>query len=358
METLEQKPAAADDYFDPKIVLRQVATIPQVPSEVMQPLKIDKDSSNLRIGTLISHLEKAVFLAREFLEKEQRLLSNIKHEQLANTISQNSRLFALQVTRNELIKWIEAELPKTDEIPVDISKDTSGMYFQGQVLPNVRTSLESLTKLYSKYIEARELLLACSQNDIEPNDSDYTDKKDIIVSEEQPEAVKIMSMVFPYFSELLSLSNQQRVFIQQKLHLTTNLTKLLEEANQGFERQAQESHLLPIYPLSLSELHRRQNDGSNSFAEAVSSQDRPNLYRHGILWAHAAHAAGCATMDLVHRSSEVGKLSLSEVQINLGKLEFLIGNIAGNHCLNTKKDIWFNLNGNIERIKAEIFESD
>lgn len=358
MEKLEQKPAAANDYFDPNIVLRQVATIPQVPSEVIQPLKIDKESSNFRISTLISNLEKAVYLAKKLLEKEQRLLSNINHEQPESEISQNSRLFALQVTRNELIKWIEAELPKTDEMPVDIIEDNSGIHFPSQVLPNVRTSLESLTRLYSNYIEAREILLACSQNNIERNVSDCIDQKEIIVSEEQPEAANFTSIIFPYFSELSSLSNQRRVFIQQKLHLSTNLTKQLEEANQGFERQAQESHLLPIYPISLSELNRRQHSRFTSFADAVSSQDKPGLYRHGLLWSHAAQSAGRATMDVVIRNSETGKLSLSEVQSNLGKLNFLIGNIAGNQISNTKNDIWFDLNGNIEKIKAEIFDND
>ncbi|RKF61214.1 hypothetical protein OnM2_044050 [Erysiphe neolycopersici] len=358
MEKLEKKPAAADDFFDPKVVLREVATIPHVPSEVIQPLKTDKDSSHNRISTLISHLEKAVFLARKRLEEEQKLLSNKKYEQIASTLCQNSRLFALQVTRNELIKWIEAELPKTDEMPVDVSEAASGTHFQGHVLPNVRKSLESLTKLYFDYIEARKLLLAYSLNDFESNVSDCADQKDIILSEEQPKAANFTSMIFPYFSELSSLSNQQRVFIQQKLHLATNLTKQLEEANQGFERQAQESHLLPIYPISLPDLHRRQCDSSTSFADTVSSQGRPDLYRHGIIWAHAAQSAGRATMDVVLRNSEMGNLSLSEVQKNLGKLDHLIGNIAGNHFSNSKHDIWFDLERNIETIKAEIIDSD
>ncbi|KAI6249551.1 hypothetical protein HI914_01706 [Erysiphe necator] len=359
IENLEQKPAAAIDYLDLKNVLRHVATIPQVPTEVMQPLNINNDSVDIKIGALISQLERDVFLARKTLEKEHKLLANMKSEQLAATISENSRIHALKVTRNELIKWIEAKLPITDEIPVNFTdSNCPDSQSQSPAPPCVSASLKLLMKLYSKYIEARKNLLASYEDSIEANISDSKQIEESIGSDNKQETTHTTSAIFFYSSELSSLSSQQKVFIEQKLHLATNLTKQLEEANQGFERLAQESHLLTKYPVSQSKLYQRQRDDSISFSDAVSNRDKPNLYRHGKLWTHAAHSAGSATMNEILQGSEMGRLSLSDVQNNLAKLDFLTSKISGSNISNNRHDIWSDLNENTDRIKAEISNSD
>ncbi|RKF82083.1 hypothetical protein GcC1_018005 [Golovinomyces cichoracearum] len=359
IEELALKPAASDDYLDLKVTLKEAADLPQVPNEVMLSSSIDKDSALAKLEILTSHLEKSVFRAKKILKREQKLLSDLKAELPISSFSQNAHSSALEVTRNELISWIESELVQTDCAPNDVTEATPcDTNYQTQVIPDVNSSIESLGKLYSKYVDARKLLLVLAKDEImSPIAGNSDDQEKIKPVDQLATNSNTLGVIQPYLSELISLSGSQKAFIQLKVHLATSLTKEVESSNQDFDRLAQESHLLASHPIPTFDSERKKADRWISFAEETPSLEKQDSSRHAKQWIYAAQSADNIDREVVLQNLEKVNLSLAEIQRNITKLDLLFGKNKGDQGSYRRRSVWNYFIENTNYFKAEICDN-
>jgi hypothetical protein len=354
VDMLAQKPAAASDHLDPRVVLKDVDSLPSVPSDVMTTTGPPQESQRTDLHILVDQLEKSVLRAKLLLKREQKLLSKVKAEGASRNAldtSAGSRLQALGTARNELINWIETELAKAGESPADSnSQDFKSTEKKGK--DYIDSQYSSIQRQYAKYNKARQaLIIAATRSPEAPATTTTEDDTAMLTSKEEVEKTKMSHVLHPYLEELTSVSNQQKSVIQQKSHLTISLAKQLKEAGQGLDRLAEESHLLPSYPLAGSQRKALET----SFGDEISNHEKPDSSRRARAWVHASELASKATKEAVAETLEEGEEAILEARQTLLDLQYLLGDDvdAGTESKNMPKDIWAALDGHLGAIKRD-----
>jgi hypothetical protein len=355
VDMLAQKPAAASDYLDPRVVLKDVHSLPPVPPDVMTSSGLRQEPQRTDLNNLVDQLEKSVLRAKLLLKREQRLLSKVKAEGApcnSSATSAGSRLQALGTARNELINWIETELAKAGESPGDSdNQDFKSTEKEGKEYIDSQLSL--IQRKYSQYTKARQaLIIAVSGSPETPAPTATEDDKETRTLKEEVEKTNAISHILqPYLEELTSVSNQQKSIIQQKSHLTISLAKQLKEAGQGLDRLAEESHLLPSYPLAGSQRKALET----SFGDEISNHEKPDSARRARAWVHASELASKATKEAVTAKLEEGEVAILDARQTLLDLQGLLGDDinAGTESKNLSKDIWATLDGHLGVIKRD-----
>lgn len=348
VDGLAQKPAAAIEHLDPRVVMLEVGSLPKVPQEVMDGssgTRQYREKTDLK--GLVDQLEQSVLRAKLVLKREQNLLAKLKAEGPSGPSQSGSKLQALGTTRNELIHWIETELAKTGETHEPDESNGAKAPEQGGK-DYIERQLNSIQRQYSLYNTARQALLAAATGTPEPPEILPVDEE----PEDGPEVDKLADqeilshVIHPYLEELSAISNEQKSIIQQKSHLTISLSKQLKEANQGLDRQAGESHLLSAYPMS--PLPPRAKGGL-SFGEEIVSHEKPDSSRQAKAWVFACNAAHKNTNEDVTERLDEGSLSLQDARETMAELQRLLGDEEGG----ATKDIWAMLEGNLGVIKSD-----
>lgn len=352
VDMLAQKPAAAADHLDPQVVLKDVDSLPSVPSEVMVSAGPRQESQRTDLNGLVDQLEKSVLRAKLLLKREQKLLAKVSTEGQSHdksSIISGSRLQALGTARNELINWIEMELAKAGESPGDSDNDTSFKSAEKKGKDYIESQLSSIQRQYAQYTKARQaLIIAATESMGTPAPTSAEDDAAAIGTKEEAEKTTIMSHVLhPYLEVLTSVSNQQKSMIQQKSHLTISLAKQLKESGQGLDRLAEESHLLPAYPLAGSQ--RKGLANSPSFSEEISNYEKPDSSHRARAWVHASDAASKATKEAVADKLEEGEVAISDALQTLLDLRSILGQDieAGTKSKSQSNDIWATLDGHL-----------
>ncbi|KAG9245711.1 hypothetical protein BJ878DRAFT_337961 [Calycina marina] len=325
LDTASRKPAAEATHFNPESVLKDVKKLPKIPREVLEIPSSHAASDGTDLNALVSRLEKSVLSAKLLLRKEQKLLAKVHSSNGSMpAVAGGSKLEALGTTRNELISWIETELGKANDGP---EEDCTGK----QELDNdgrgdndlIEKQLVSIQRQYSMYIKVREALARTSTEKLDnpkPEGSDSSGDDDMSANISVATQVNTLDHVAqPYLEELVGIANEQKAILQQKLHLTTSLAKQLKESNQGLDLLAEESHLLPAYPLSADKKDPR------SFADAVSSVDKPDSSRRAREWMFASFTAGETVKNTVSEKLEEGESAVADSREALAALEELVG---------------------------------
>jgi hypothetical protein len=362
IDTLAQKPAAAANYLDPKVVLKDVEPLPKVPEEVMNSSGPRHDAERTDLKELVDQLEKSVLRAKLLLKKEQKFLAKIKvdHSGVTASDTQEGRLQALGMARKELINWIETELAKAGDSSEDSLGGDSDKVTERVGKDYIESQLNLIQRQYSQYTKTRQTLISTATEKGESPSARANDDIELLAEREVPTNSNAMSnVIYPYLEELASISNEQKSTIQQKSHLTISLAKQLKEAGQGLDRLADESHLLPIYPLPSGSSHRK---GPASFGDVISGSEKPNSSRRARAWVFASDSATLATMEAVSEKLEEGKVSALAAQLALSELHSLLGEklretkISGEanptESLSTN-DLWAQLDGQLGAIKTE-----
>jgi hypothetical protein len=265
-------------------------------------------------------------------------------------MSGGGRLQALGTARNELISWIETELAKAGESSADPDQqDFKTTEKKGK--DYIDTQLSSIQRQYAQYTKARQAMIIAATGSLD-KPAPTTTEDDTAAAAQKEEAGKSNAMshvLHPYLEELTFVSNQQKSMIQQKSHVTIGLAKQLKEAGQGLDRLAEESHLLPSYPLAGS--HRKET----SFAEEISSHEKPDSSHRARAWVHASEVASKATKEAVAEKLEEGEAAILEARQVLLDLQHLLGEDAnnGNESKNLSKDVWSTLDGHLGVIKRD-----
>ncbi|KAG0650982.1 hypothetical protein D0Z07_2719 [Hyphodiscus hymeniophilus] len=360
LDMLAQKPAASADHLDPQVVLSYVDPLPSVPSDVMVDRGPYEEFRLKDLNELVDQLEKSVMRAQLLLKREQKLLAKVRLESRSSSDAQTQsggRLQALGMARNELINWIERELAKAGEKrgEEDLMQSSPSLGNKGNDYINCQLSF--IQKEYAHYTNARQALIIATSGSIDASAPRAAeDHLSLLETKDEVEMPTTISHVLqPYIERLTSVSNQQKSVIQQKSHLTISLAKQLKEGGQGLDRLADESHLLPAYPLG--SLQVKGLKSSLSFGEEIASHEKPDSSHHARNWVHASEASTIATYEAVTDRLEEGRHALLDARQTMLDLQSILGGDTSNEGdKNNSKDMWAALDGGLGVIARDEIE--
>ncbi|KAK2626710.1 hypothetical protein QTJ16_003885 [Diplocarpon rosae] len=365
LDVLSQKPAATVEYLDPQIVLQDVEALPKMPSEVLSRSGTTQGSTAADLKRLVDQLEKSVLRAKMLLKREQVLLAKVKASKSNAPDSHRSRLEAVGMTRSTLINWIEAELSRAGE-------DNPELMISGSPSPEkigkqyINAELSSIHIQYARYAKARQGLIHAATGRLDaPGESQ--DEVDISVLNGGIGVYNSMEFTHPYLEQMISVSSKQKSTIQLKSHLTIRLSKQLRESNLGLDRLADESHLLPAYPMPLATNNRSGLDAPLSFGDEISSDEKPESSLRARAWAYATEIAGHLTKVGISEKLDQGSAALSEAQQTMRDLKSLLrvdieagmrkeNTLGGAGSKDKSRDVWAVIDGNLSVIKRDGLE--
>ncbi|KAM0332452.1 hypothetical protein ACHAQA_002733 [Verticillium albo-atrum] len=271
-------------------------------------------------------MEKVVLRTKLLLRQEEKLLNEARSrtEPLTHNISDATRQNALNITRNELINWIETELGKASGDGTDDgNQDESAQAGVKAVTADTDIS-EQLAQVKAKYANytatRKSLLTIVSQQPrptLKPDLSPETPR-----AEESDESPGVTGhLILPYLEKLLDLSRQQKSMIQHKSHINTVLAQQVKDTRQMLNHLAEESQLLPSHPMP------GVARGKSGFDEHVSAatSDKPDTISQLRPWVYAADSAKIATMEAVAEKVEEGHLALEGSMKALYDVDQLLG---------------------------------
>ncbi|KAN0122261.1 hypothetical protein V8E51_000587 [Hyaloscypha variabilis] len=349
IEMLNQKPAAVVGHLDAQEVLKDVETQPKVPPEVINASPSSRIVGGRDLTVLVDQLEKSVLRAKMLLQKEQKLFAKYQAESANLSVRRGSRFQAVDATRQELINWIECELGRTGDGPLEAEEIHGPTTLVKQGEEYMSTELTSIQRQYARYTKARQTLITAYSITFEPSPlaEPHQDIGPQQTTEELQNTSGMNQAIYPYLETTLMVSSEQKEIIQQKSHVTITLSKQLKEGSQGLDRLADESHLLPTYPISAPGSQRKGLEGAVSFGEQMSNHEKPDSSLRARAWVFASESANYALEEAVSERLEEGAKAISEAGETMSGLEVLFGREG-------KDDLWGTLDGNLGVIKEEI----
>lgn len=375
VDQLTQKPAASQDYLDLKSleVLRDVGSLPSVPPIVLAPTEHQQDSSERTdLKSLVDRLEKSVLRAQLLLKKEQKLLEKVR----AGTTStdQSSRQHALEITRNELISWIEMELGKAGDSPATPEEGQHPSITEHKGEEYIDSQLASMQRIYFQYLEIRKRLIIATTEDLAarfPTEVCEADPSHMLAGESNDNSDITSISAYSYLEDLVLISNEQKSITQQRSYLTGSLMRQHKEAGKGLDRLVDESHLLPTYPIPTASSQRKKLGEPISFEEDISKSDKPSSLSRAKAWVFAAESSSISTKEAVLEKLEDGESALAEAYQTLNDLQTLLGClpeeqgveedvIGGRKKLGISNigGVWSTLDGNLGFIRTDDSISD
>lgn len=322
LDLLVQKPATSEDFLQPDEIFRDAKPLPEVPKDVVNGFAVDKGSAKTDIRALVDRLEKAVLRSKLLLRKEEKLLKEVKSRSSPQPgeVSDGAKVAALSATRNELIQWIETELGNAsgqdDSVLVESDANASGRSKAAVDRDHMDERLATIKHKYASYIAARKTLIQLvaqsPQPSIKPAEEDSSTT--LTADRPPPPTTHLMSL---YVDSLLSLAYEQKASITQKSHLNNILAKQMKETCQMLDHLADESQLLPAFPMTGS-LRRKQGLGNDlSKGLDVTSHVKP--------WVFAADSSKIATLEAVFEKVEEGQHALEASTKSLDEVDQLLG---------------------------------
>ena len=341
LNLLAQKPAASEDFLDPVEIFRDATPLPQVPQKVVDGLVENEASTKTDLKELASHLEKSVLRAKLLLGREERLLAEVRSrcENLPERVSDDVRLQALSVTRNELITWMETELGKASGDGSEDADDDAGKV-DGTTVGRAQLDDEIaiIKEKYAKYVAMRKSLVRTLSQTPQPVLTPPAEILPHAPTQQVQEATPTTHLLIPYLEGLLAVAHEQKGLITQKAHLNIALAKQLKDSSQVVDRLVEESQLLPAHPMPGSS---RRKPG---IGEGLTAPETLDLSRRVKEWVYAADSAKIATLEAVAEKVEEGQLALEDSMKILGDVDRLLGPAPSEGPAadpdTTEEDIW------------------
>lgn len=340
LNIMMQQPAASPKFLSPDFLFMDAPVLPDVPREVMEGFGMNANASKEDLSSLIDHLEKVVLRSKLQLRREQQLLNDVRTrtQPMAGNVSTEAKLHALNITRNELINWMEAELSKASGEGEEGGQETRREHLMA---PETDTTaqLADIQEKYARYIAARKSLLTLVSQKPAPTLKPTTPQQPAhptpAAKEDDPPAPPAMHLMIPYLERLLYLSRQQKGMIQHKSHIQVALTKQMNETRKLLDHLSDESQLLPAHGSAIPRPNpaiatmRSQSAGfgdhiaaASAAAAAAEEPDSTNLVKP---WVLAADAAKIATLEAAAEKIEEGQLALEGSMKALHEIDQLLG---------------------------------
>lgn len=253
---------------------------------------------------LVHKLERAVIRARAQLEREKKLLAELKTQQESNRkchsgdVPQAVKAQALQRTRDALVQWVEEKLVSVganDEGPIE-ELSPEEIEDAANLLDERKAQIG---QQYGTYVEARRVLLETAAKACQPVAAGPANQRQASVDQGKPTTEETPSLdpldVVSFASELLlPLSKSQRALALQKSYLSGILSKEKSTTLRILNRMSDESHLLPEYPiLARQPRFKHAAAAINSRPSITPKEQAPpdEITTLAEAWAFAAGAA-------------------------------------------------------------------
>ena len=278
---------------------------------------------------LTEKLERAVLKAKLQLERERRLLAEVKarYEASDQPASDANRLQALSATRDELVRWIEEKLSKagaegqaTSAPDVTSPSETRDSFDAAQMR-------EEIMAQYEQYIKARKKLLDAATAATSP-----LPQRDSIVETKEasstilPPALQRDVSFLPFVSQqLVKLLQSQRAIATQQSYISKEINKEKSSMRDTLERLSDESHLLPAYPIMARQDRFKSVVAALRPSSLGEGGQKEEIIRRAEAWAFASKEANLATEELVGGQAQQGKEHLDHAQKSLAELDALEG---------------------------------
>jgi hypothetical protein len=323
LDILVEQPAAAHTFLERDQIFENAASLPKIPVEVVNGFAAGFTSATTEAVSDFSQLEKTVLRAKLLLQQEEKLLDEVKasNETRRNIVSNAARLDALNATRSELISWIERELSMVPSDDPEHRLADGGDEIAGSKSDPkaIKAGLVEIKEKYGRYLAARKelLVLLAQRPELVTLPPSLTPAK-TKASGSSP--VPSTYLLTPYVDSLLQVSREQKSTISQKSHINVALGKQAKATLQMLGRQAEESQLLPAYPMKDS-LRRRSGlidelTTRRSELPDVSSRVKP--------WIFAADSAKIANLESVAETVEAGQLAVESSMAALKDMRQLL----------------------------------
>lgn len=341
------------------------ATQPIAPPEHLEEFQ-QKGESNDKLEELVYNLERAVIRAKSQLDREKKLLEEVKAQRESegpqdDEVPPAVKAKALQRTRDELIKWVEDKLVNggtSDSAPVEKLtpeeiKDSARELEEGK---------EQIRQQYAAYVEARKNLLDVASKACQPismpsapmptTPSRAADTKP--TAEEAP-SVPPMDALALASENIMPLSKSQRALALQNSFLSGMLAKEKATTLRMLHRLSDESHLLPEYPIVSGQQRSKDATTAPSSRRANNSAEQTQqdeVVKLAKAWAFASDAAQENEEDHVEEQLVMGDDSVQNAQKTLQEvynmlnqgMEAIQGD-KGKSAEKRPKGPWSRLNG-------------
>jgi hypothetical protein len=349
IDMLSQKPAASAEHLNLQEVLKGLELMPKVPAEVVNVSASSHMPDRTDLKVLMDQLEKSVLRAKMLLKKEQNLLAKLQAKSAIAPIYHGGRLQAIDATRHDLIDWIEVELGRAGDSPLETEDEHPSAKPAKQRRDHIESELRSIQRQYARYTKDRQGLVTVASGKMElPTSIELDENNGLqLANETLNVADGTNRVIHPYLEAMVLVSNEQKMMIQQKSHLTITLSKQLKEGSQGLDRLAEESHLLPAHPMLAVISQRKALEGAGSFGEQMSNQEWPDTSRRARAWVFASDSATNATKDMVSEKLDEGSTYVVEAEKALSELKSLLR-------IDGKEDMWARLDGNLGGIRRKV----
>src|SRR5277367_109545 len=338
-------------------------------ASLQAPLEID-DGSTSRDSTeaLMKKLERAVIRAKYQLEREERLLAEVKarHPKDSSADQDNDpgpRLNALAATRDELVRFLEEKM-SSDSLEYDNSAHSTVENDAEPALDREQVQ-EEIQAEYEKYLTARKRLLDVASIALsapgEPGSHDTISGKGTEVIDNRagaplPVITQPALSALPFIGEqLLPLLGNQKANALQRSYISKVLNTERGKALDSLELLADESHLLPAYPIMARQAQfknvvsalRGPKKSGHAMVDAEENTDE--MIKRAEAWAFAAEEASKTGDGFVMDKVNYGNERLDGAEGSLALLDKLVGKdpqklAAASHG-GDEADIWLEAAG-------------
>ncbi|KAI9745255.1 MAG: hypothetical protein M1818_001534 [Claussenomyces sp. TS43310] len=313
--------------------------MPRLPAEVVAGIDTDsQETANAKVEGLVLDLKKEILKAKANLTNERHILSRAQAARVsredadADQLSGKRRkLHALSKTRDELISWVEGELGIAGE--EDPAQDADEERFSPE--RDTEDELELVKEKYAQYLAARKSFLLAVAEQGNPHVVPYEHNEENNLSHDHKRSTTPLTL--PFLEEIHKITCDQKSLIQQRAHLTTSLAKQYNLATQTFDRLADESHMLPAFPLPTPRSPRR--------ASEMSSKVFPTVLDRAEAWTYAAGSSATDTKNTVLENIESGFTAIEEAREAISRIERMLGHDEDAH--EKEVDVWRLIDGQI-----------
>ena len=310
LDVLAGKPASGQDFLAVERVFHHSSKLPQVPADIMNSLVAEKNSQSSDLPRRVELLEESIVRSRLQLRNGLRSLQEAKARSNRRTMDpQNltARFDALNETRAELISWVETELSKASPViqvrKPAVDKDGShDLQSEGSAYNHQKKFIDSK---YKRYVLTRQDLLRTLSS--RPHQvSTLLPRPEVSNAPESTEPDPTEYLLIPCAERLAAATGDQKDIVSQSTHVRRSLVKQNEAAGKSLRYLAEESQLLPAFPLRDSMRRRsgiriEMNIRSSELSE-ISSRIQP--------WIFAADSAKISMLETVAQAIEDGQVAL------------------------------------------------
>ena len=329
MTRLKNTPAAKPDFLDLKSIRRN---------------ELDSFSSGYQhcsggirqaedfIGTLIKRLEMTVIRAKHLVDREHMLLTKVEENfvDIPVSVKQKNRLCALAATRDELVAWIEEKLSSSR---LNEKSMVDNELQERQTESHIPELQFGIMEKYYKYIKIRRTMLALMSDLVTstkqpPSEVEASgSKRNSPIPSTQTPSPSYLPFILTQIDHPTKVHQLHR---QQTTYLATLIKKERSKAAAELSCLAEESHLLPAYPMLAQQEQFKHATNFNASSplpgSALTSPEENEMIRTLETWAFAADAAREATEKIVTGHIEQGSEAVVKGQRWVGKLQELFSN--------------------------------